>query len=111
VHSEGAIVQKYSAALMMFALAVFCLAIHFLFGWQAFQNDAAEHQSPAVWSEYVVSWARDVFENLQSEFFQLMAQFLLLAGAFKVIRVTAYEDDQEEIKQRLARIEQALRRQ
>ena len=100
--------KKYSAALFMLALAVLCLAIHFVVGWQAFQDEAAEHQSQAVWSEYLVQWVRDVFENLQSEFIQLVFQFLLLAGAFEFMKVKAYEEDQEELKKQLARIETLL---
>jgi hypothetical protein len=103
--------KKYSAALMMLTLGILCLAVHFIFGWNAFQDEAAEHQSQAVWSEYLVQWVRDVFENLQSEFFQLFFQFLLLAGAFEFMRVKAYEEDQEEMKQRLERIEALLSKQ
>jgi hypothetical protein len=105
---EHRLMKKYSAALFMLGLAVLCLAIHFIFGWQAFEDDAAEHQSQAIWSEYLVSWVRDVFENLQSEFIQLFFQFLLLAGAFQFMKVKAYEEDQEELKQRLSRIEALL---
>ena len=102
--------KKHSAALFMIALAIVCLVIHFVFGWQAFQNDAAEHNSSAVWSEYLTEWVRDVFENLQSEFIQLFFQFLLLAGAFRFIQVQVYEQDTEDIKQQLARIEELVKK-
>ena len=100
--------KKHSAALFMLALAVICLFARFLFGWQAFQNDAQEHNTSALWSEYLITWGRDVFENLQSEFIQLFFQFLLLAGAFKFIKVQAYEEDVEEVRAQLTRIEERL---
>jgi hypothetical protein len=100
--------KRHSAALFMLALALVALLAHFVFGWQAFQNEAQEHNSSAVWSEYLIQWARDVFENLQSEFIQLVFQFLLLAGAFKFLRVEAYEEDVEEVRQQLTRIEERL---
>jgi hypothetical protein len=100
--------KKHSAALFMLALALGCLLAHFVFGWQAFQAEAQEHNTSAVWSEYLIQWGRDVFENLQSEFIQLFFQFLLLAGAFKVIKVHVYEEDVEELRQQLTRIEERL---
>jgi hypothetical protein len=100
--------KKSSAALMMLALAIICLAVHFGLGWQAFQNEAQKHNLEAVSSEYLIEWGRDVFENLQSEFIQLFFQFLLLAGLFKFIGVQVFEEDQEEVKQRLGQIETRL---
>jgi hypothetical protein len=100
--------KKHSAALFMLALAIVCLAIHFVFGWQAFQNEAVEHNTSAAWSEYLTQWVRDVFENLQSEFLQLFFQFLILASAFKFMGVEAYEQDVEDVKQQLTRIEERL---
>jgi hypothetical protein len=41
-------------------------------------------------------------------FWQLAVQFALLAGFFEFIRVKAYEEDQEEMKARLERIEALL---
>jgi hypothetical protein len=100
--------KKYSAALFMLSLGILCLAIHFVFGWNAFQDEAAEHGSSAQWSNYFVTWVRDVFENLQSEFIQLFFQFLLIAGAFKFLDIHAYEEDVEELRQQLTRIETRL---
>ena len=100
--------KRYSAALFMLVLALICLALHFTLGWNAFQQDAQEHQSTAQMSDYVVTWGRDVFENLQSEFIQLVFQFLLLAGFFKFINVVAHEEDVEQVKEQLQRIEGLL---
>ena len=101
--------KKLSAALFMLALAVVCLGAHFAFGWRAFQQEQQEHNATAQMGAFLVTWGRDVFENLQSEFLQLFFQFMLLAGAFKLISVKAYEEDQEEIKQRLDTIAEAVK--
>jgi hypothetical protein len=98
--------KRYNAALFMLALGIICLGLHFAFGWNAFQDDARAHNSDAEMNEYLITWARDVFENLQSEFIQLFFQFLLLAGFFRFMQIHAYEEDIEQIKEQLNRIEQ-----
>ena len=98
--------KRYNAALFMLALGIICLGLHFAFGWNAFQDDARPHNSDAEMNEYLITWARDVFENLQSEFIQLFFQFLLLAGFFRFMQIHAYEEDIEQIKEQLNRIEQ-----
>ncbi len=103
--------HKYRAALLMVTFALICVVIHFYSGWQAAIDEAAQHQQAAVFSEYVVEWTRDTFENLQSEFWQLAVQFALLAGFFEFVRVKAYEEDQEQMKEQLRRIEVMLRQQ
>jgi hypothetical protein len=99
---------KYRAAGLMVIVALICLAAHFYFGWEAAVDEAATHGQSATMSDYVVEWTRDTFENLQSEFWQLAVQFALLAGFFEFLRVRAYEEDQEEMKERLERIEALL---
>jgi hypothetical protein len=100
---------KYRAALLMVALAIVCMVVHFWAGWEAAVEEAAVHGTSEEMSRYLIEWFRDVFENLQSEFWQLAVQFALLAGFFEFMRVRAYEEDQEELKQRLTRIEGLLR--
>ena len=92
----------------MAAVALVFLGIHFWSGWEAFVDDAASHGSSATWPEYWIVWTRDTVENLQSEFWQLAVQFALLAGFFRFIGVQAYEEDEEEVKQRLIRLEAKL---
>jgi hypothetical protein len=101
--------QKYRATIMMTIVALLCLTFHLLLGWEAAVADAATHGTTATWSDYLVEWGRDTFENLQSEFWQLAVQFALLAGLFEAIAVHAYEKDQEEMKAQLQRIEGLLR--
>jgi predicted negative regulator of RcsB-dependent stress response len=101
--------RKQSAALFMLALALVSLTAHFIFGWRAYQQEQQDHNATILMSAFLVTWGRDVFENLQSEFLQLFFQFMLLAGAFKFIGVKAYEEDQEELKQRLDQIGRTLK--
>lgn len=93
--------KKHSAWLWMAALAVLCMGWHFGLGWTAFQQEAAAHDEATVIGDYLIEWGRDTFENLQSEFWQLAVQFLVLAGVLKVVGLQAYEEDQEQIKSRL----------
>jgi hypothetical protein len=65
---------------------IFSLALHWIFGWYAFQNEQVAHNQPIVFSEYMVEMMRDTFENWQSEFLQLIWQvaglaFLLYVGS------------------------------
>lgn len=99
---------KYRAAGFMTGIALLCLAIHFYFGWKAAIDEAATHQQSAEMSQYFIQWLRDTFENLQSEFWQLAVQFALIAGFFEFLRVRAYEEDVEEVKTQLSRIEAKL---
>jgi hypothetical protein len=99
---------KYRAAILMSGFAIVCLLIHFYSGWKADMNEAAMHGQPAAFGDYFIAWVRDTFENLQSEFWQLAVQFALLAGFFEFMRVKAYEEDEEDVKQHLTRIEAKL---
>jgi hypothetical protein len=72
--------KRYSFAWVTLALFAGSLASHYTFGMWAF---AEEHGSL---SGYNIEWARDFFENVQSEFLQLLWQvgalkFLFWAGS------------------------------
>lgn len=78
-----------SAARLMALIAVASLVGHFVFGWGAYLR---EHGTIDV-EAYLIEWARDVSENLQSEFIQLAVQFAILAGALKAAGIEARQDD------------------
>jgi hypothetical protein len=99
---------KYRATLFMIGFALVAMAIHFWTGWQAFVDESASRGEEALLADHLVLWARDTFENLQSEFWLLAMQFALIAGFFRFIGVRAYEEDLEDLKQRLERIETQL---
>jgi hypothetical protein len=91
-------VVKYHATIMMVLFALICMAVHIWFGGEAAVEEASTHGTTMTWSSYLIEWARDTVENLQSEFWQLAVQFALLAGLFEAISVHAYDKDQEDIK-------------
>ena len=68
------------------AFFIFSLALHWIFGWQAFKNEQVAHHQPIIFSEYSTEMLRDTMENWQSEFLQLIWQvaglaFLLYVGS------------------------------
>lgn len=78
--------RKYGYAWVTLVFFLFSLLLHLIFGWEAFRNNAQEHAQAAQWNEFMVEWGRDVFENWQSEFLQLLWQvgglaFLLFVGS------------------------------
>jgi hypothetical protein len=93
--------KRHGAVILMVILATMAMVVHLVYGWQAFVSEAQSHGEDAAWSEYLIVWVRDTFENLQSEFWQLAVQFALLAGLFQFIGVRAYEEDTEDIKEKL----------
>ena len=105
---EQKVNQRPSAVYFAAVLAVVALLLHLGFGWYAAMNEAAAHGQSAEWGEYIIQWARDTFENLQSEFWQLAVQFALLAGLFKWLGVRAYEDDVEDVKKQLSEVKEML---
>ena len=77
---------KYGYAWITLAFFLFSLLLHLIFGWEAFRNEAAQHSQAPHWNEFMIEWGRDVFENWQSEFLQLLWQvgglaFLLFIGS------------------------------
>jgi len=91
--------KKYGYAWITLVFFLFSLALHMIFGWQAFQSEAAQHAQTPEWSDFMIEWGRDVFENWQSEFLQLLWQvgglaFLLFVGSPQ----SKEEDDRMEEK-------------
>lgn len=100
--------MKYRATWFMIVLALAAMAVHFWTGWRVHVDASATRGEEALLVDHLVLWARDTFENLQSEFWLLAVQFALLAGFFRFMGVGAYEEDLEDLKQRLNRIEAQL---
>lgn len=69
------------------------LALHWLFGWYAFADEAAQHGEAAELSAYLTEMGRDTFENWQSEFLQLLWQVLGLAYFLYVGSPASKEND------------------
>jgi hypothetical protein len=73
---------------------IFSLALHWIFGWQAFVNEQMAHNQPVMFSDYFVEMMRDTMENWQSEFLQLMWQVAGLSVLLYVGSPTSKEGDE-----------------
>lgn len=71
--------RKYGYAWITIAFFLVSIAGHWLFGWYAFVDEAAEHGQQPEFNAYLVEMGRDTFENWQSEFLQLLWQVVGLA--------------------------------
>ena len=90
---EPRLFKKYAYAWITVAFFLVSIALHWLFGWYAFLDEAAQHgESPAV-SAYLVEMGRDTFENWQSEFLQLLWQVVGLAYFLYVGSPASKEND------------------
>ena len=86
---------------MYFTAAFFLISLvgHAIFGWFAFIDEQNNHQQAAEPGEYMLAFIRDVLENWQSEFLQLMWQVAGLAFLLHVGSPQSKEgDDRKEEK-------------
>lgn len=85
--------KKYAYAWITIVFFTVSLIGHWVFGWFAFVNDAAEHAQAPRLSDYLVEMGRDTFENWQSEFLQLLWQVVGLAYFLYVGSPSSKEND------------------
>lgn len=85
--------KRYAYAWITIAFFLISLILHWYFGWQAFQENAAEHGQSAQFSAFSVEALRDTFENWQSEFLQLLWQVVGLAYFLYVGSPASKEND------------------
>lgn len=69
------------------------IAGHWIFGWYAFVDDAAQHGQQPEFSSYALQLGRDTFENWQSEFLQLIWQVVGLAYFLYIGSPASKEND------------------
>ncbi len=77
--------HRYGLTLALGILAVLSWAAHIYTGWVTFVAEQREHGSSAeVWGKngYAWQWTRDSYENLTSEFWQLLGFVFLAAGLY-----------------------------
>ncbi len=85
--------KRYGYAWITLAFFLISIALHWMFGWQAYVDEAnSHHQAPEV-SAYLVEMGRDTFENWQSEFLQLLWQVVGLAYFLYVGSPSSKEND------------------
>lgn len=71
--------RRYAYAWITLAFFTVSIALHWLFGWYAFVDEARDHGVVPELASYLVLMGRDTFENWQSEFLQLLWQVVGLA--------------------------------
>jgi hypothetical protein len=86
-------IKKYAYAWITIAFFLISLALHWLFGWYAYQDEATQHGQNPDSHGYMVEMMRDTFENWQSEFLQLLWQVVGLAYFLYVGSPTSKEND------------------
>lgn len=85
--------KKYGYAWITLGFFAVSFALHWLFGWYAFADEARQHgQSPEV-NGYLIEMGRDTFENWQSEFLQLLWQVGGLAYFLYIGSPSSKEND------------------
>jgi hypothetical protein len=55
------------------------ISLHWIFSWNSYVQEQAEHDQPLDFNDYVNETMRDTMENWQSEFLQLIWQVVGLA--------------------------------
>ncbi len=91
--STKVILKGYAYAWITLGFFLVSLILHWLFGWSAFVDEAAEHGQSPEFSQYLVEMSRDTFENWQSEFLQLLWQVVGLAYFLYLGSPTSHEND------------------
>jgi hypothetical protein len=85
--------KRYAYLWITLTFFLVSIGLHWLFGWYAYVDEAAEHgQSPEV-SGWLIEMSRDTFENWQSEFLQLIWQVVGLAYFLYVGSPSSKEND------------------
>lgn len=85
--------RKYAYGWLTLLFFLISIVGHWIFGWYAFAQEAAEHGQPADLSAYLVVMGRDTFENWQSEFLQLIWQVVGLAYFLYIGSPASKEND------------------
>ena len=87
------LLKKYAYGWITLGFFLVSLLLHWYFGWQAYVAEAvADGQAPQQ-GQYVDEMLRDLFENWQSEFLQLMWQVCGLAYFLYVGSPSSKEND------------------
>ncbi|RYE04443.1 MAG: hypothetical protein EOP61_00535 [Sphingomonadales bacterium] len=85
--------KRYGYAWLTLGFFLISLGLHWLFGWQAYADEASQHGQAADSAGYLHEMLRDTFENWQSEFLQLLWQVVGLAYFLYVGSPSSKEND------------------
>lgn len=70
---------KYNYLWVTLAFFLFSLLGHWLFAWFAYMDEQQAHREPVEATQFLIATSRDMLENWQSEFLQLIWQVCGLA--------------------------------
>jgi len=87
------ILKGYAYAWLTLGFFLGSLILHWVFGWYAFIDEAAEHGQAPQLGQYAVQMLRATFENWQSEFLQLLWQVVGLAYFLYLGSPSSHEND------------------
>lgn len=90
---QPGLLRKYAYAWITLGFFLGALGLHWLFGWYAYQDEAAQHGQTADAHGYMIEMVRDTMENWQSEFLQLLWQVVGLAYFLYVGSPNSKEND------------------
>jgi hypothetical protein len=91
--------KRYGFLWVTGALFLITLTGHWIFGWYAYVNEQLAHKQPIEIGDYTIEMMRDMLENWQSEFLQLVWQVAGLAILLHVGSPQSKEgDDRMEAK-------------
>ena len=85
--------KRYAYAWITLAFFAISMALHGWLGWQDFQNEAIDHGQTPESGAFLIEWGREIFENWQSEFLQLLWQVVGLAYFLYVGSPSSKEND------------------
>ena len=85
--------KRYAYAWITAGFFLVSIALHWIFGWFSFVDEAAQHGRAPEFASYAVQMGRDTFENWQSEFLQLLWQVVGLAYFLYVGSPASKESD------------------
>jgi cbb3-type cytochrome oxidase subunit 3 len=98
--------RAYGYAWITTAFFLLSLAGHWIFGWYAYVNAQEEHQAPVKVADYLVEMGRDMLENWQSEFLQLLWQ----VGGLAILLYVGSPQSKEGDERQEAKLDAILRR-
>ena len=101
------ILKNYSFLWVTLVLFVGSMIGHWTFGWFAYIHEQESHQQSAQVGEFVIEMMRDILENWQSEFLQLIWQVAGLAFLLHLGSPQSKEGDERK-EEKLDRILAAI---
>ncbi|HEX6000120.1 MAG TPA: DUF6766 family protein [Hyphomicrobiaceae bacterium] len=98
--------KRYAYGWVTLGFFLISLVGHWVFGWFAYVNEQHAHNMPIQVGDYAVQMSRDVFENWQSEFLQLLWQ----VGGLAMLLYVGSPQSRESDERKEAKLDAILRK-